>query len=309
MPRTSLLLVLAPLVSACAATLPPDRVERALYIDMLTMVRSQARTEWTVDRLALDNIGPGLAWSGCQVSPDKRESLLGWIDAQIALEETRLGGDAETAWRRHGKDLSAIDDLLELQRVRLALSGVHERAATDCPFWLEGDPEFIGLQGDAHRFVMVVESRGQLALNIRGGADGSARFSGGGAGRVLLGGGLSDRATLMTGFEVGGGGRFGADGDLSGVLYGAVPVLLRLPDAGRSLDLELAAVTFLEGSRGWPPGIRAAIAYGFITPRVGGAFSPQAMFWIGYEFHPRRGPEEPFHVIGLGTRIGVNIDP
>ncbi len=299
-------LLLAPLLVSCAATLPPDPVERALYVDTLTLIRSQARSEWTVDRLALDNIGPGLAWSACQVAPEKRESLLSWVEGEIANETARLGGDAETVWRKNGKDLGEVDDLIELNRVRQALVGLNERAASECPFWLEADPGFIGMQGDANRFVMFIESRGQLALNLR---EDSARFSGGGGGRILFGGGLSDRVTLMAGVEVGGGGRFGDDGELSGVLYGALPILLRLPDAGSAIDLELAAVTFLEGSRGWPPGIRAAIAYGFVTPRVGGAFSPHAMLWLGYEFHPQRGSDEPFHVIGFGTRIGVDIDP
>jgi hypothetical protein len=230
---------------------------------------------------------------------------MSWVDRRVEAEKARLGGDARTAWLSSGKDLDAVEDLIELERVRAALATVDERA--ECPFWLEADPDFIGLQGDAHRFVMYIESRGQLALNIQD--SGSARFSGGGGGRVLLGGGLSDRVTLLSGIEVGGGGRFGEDGKLSGVLTGAVPVLVRLSDAGTAWDLELAAVSFLEGSKSWPPGLRAAIAFGFITPRVGGAFSPQAMFWLGYEYHPRRDDEEPFHIIGLGTRIGVAIDP
>lgn len=306
MTRLALLLSCVGLAS-CATTLPGDPVERALYVDTLTLVRSQARDEWTVDRVALDGIRAGVAWSGCQVAPDKRRGLVSWLDGQIAAERARLGGDAKTAWLARGKDLDEVEDLIELERVRAAIASLEERAASDCPFWLEEDPEFIGMQGDAHRFVMFVESRGQLALNIQ--SSGKTRASGGGGGRILLGGGLSDRVTLMAGVEVGGGGRFGDDGSLSGVLTGAIPVLVRLANAGSAIDLELAAVSFLEGSKSWPPGVRAAIALGFVTPRVGGAFSPQAMFWLGYEYHPRRDDEAPFHIIGLGTRIGVDIDP
>lgn len=294
-------------LASCATALPPDPIERALYVDTLTLVRSHARDEWTVDRIAQNEIAPGVAWSACQVAPDKRRALLSWLDGQIANEQTRLGGDAKTAWLARGKDLGEVDDLLELQRVRAALASIDERAATDCPFWLEEDPEFVGMQGDAHRFIIYAESRGQLALNVQ--SSGGARVSGGGGGRLLLGAGLSDRVSLLSGLEVGAGGRFGADGSLSGVLTGALPVLVRFADAGTALDLELAAVSFLEGSKAWPPGIRAAIAYGFQTPRVGGAFAPHAMFWLGYEYHPRREDEEPFHVIGVGTRIGVAIDP
>lgn len=290
--------------SGCAASLPPDPVERALYVDALTVVRAQARDEWTVDRLALAEVAPAVSWSVCQVDPERRAGLGSWLDAEIAREERRLGGSAEAGWRRAGKDLDVIDDLLELQRVRAALAEVRPE---DCPFWLEADPDFRGMQGDAERLVLILESRGGVALNLR--AEGGLRFSGGGAGRVLVGFGASDRLTVATGFEIGGAGRFDQEGDVTGVLGGAFPLLVRLADAGSLVDLEVAAVTFLEGARGWPPGIRAAIAFGFLTPRVGGAFSPAAMFWLGYEYHPRRGLDDPFHVIGLGTRIGVDFDP
>ncbi len=292
------------LLTGCASTLPPDPIERALYVDTLTVVRSQVRGEWTVDRVAIDSITPGVAWSVCQVAPERRAGLTTWIDGEIAKEEQRLGGSAEVGWKRAGRDLDEVEALLELQRVRAALASVREG---DCPFWLEADPEFRGTQGDAERLVLLLESRGQVALNIRN--DGSLRFSGGGAGRVLVGYGFSDSFTLATGFEIGGAGRFDQEGEVSAVLGGAVPILFRFADASEIIDLELAAVTFLEGARGIPPGIRAAVAFGFLTPRVGGAFSPSALFWFGYEYHPRRGADDPFHVIAIGTRIGVDVDP
>ncbi len=292
------------LLTACSASLPPDPVERALYNDTLTVVRSQDRSEWTVDRVALAEVTPGVAWSVCQVAPERRAGLLSWLDRQIADEERRLGGPAELAWQKAGKDLDAVEELLELQRVKLAIAEVRD---DDCPFWLEADREFRGMQGDAERVVLFLESRGQVALNLRG--HGGLRFSGGGAGRILVGYGFSDRFTMATGFEIGGFGRFDESGDVTGVLGGAFPLLFRFADASELVDLELAAVTFLGGANGSPPGVRAAIAFGFLTPRVGGAFSPAAMFWVGYEFHPRRGADDPFHVIALGTRIGVDIDP
>lgn len=306
--RTSLI-VLSIVIPGCTSVLPVAPVERALVNDVRTIVRSQARSEWTVDRSALDMIAPAVAWSACQVSADERARSLQWLDGAIGDEEEALGGrglPAADLWRRADKDLGELDDLLELSRIRLALAGLHTRAADDCPFWLEADPEFSGMQGDADRFILLLESRGGVTLHLRGSA---LAFGGGGAGRVLVGGGLSDRLTLAAGFEIGGTGRFDEDGEVTGVLGAALPVLLRFVDAGSVIDLELAATTFLGGARGWPPGVRAAVAFGVVTPRVGGAFSPSAVFWIGYELHPARGPDEAFHVIGLGTRIGVDVDP
>ncbi|MFO0744435.1 MAG: hypothetical protein U1F43_02030 [Myxococcota bacterium] len=296
-------------LGACSSVLPEAPVERALVNDLRTIVRSQARDEWTVDRIALQAVAPAVAWSACQVAPDGRARALAWLDGAIAAESERLGGrDLPPAelWRKAGKDTGALDDLLELQRMRLALGELDLRAAADCPFWLEADPRFVGTQGDADRFVLVLESRGGAALHIRGSSLG---FGGGGGGRVLIGGGLSQRMSLVAGVELGGTGRFDEHGKVTGVLGAALPVVLRLVDAGSVIDLELAATTFLQGARGWPPGVRAAIAFGVVTPRVGGAFSPSAVFYIGYELHPARGPDAPFHIIGIGTRIGVDVDP
>lgn len=299
------LLILA-LTSGCASTVPVTHDERALYRDVVTLVRAKARDEWTVDRIAQDEIAPGVMVSACQVAPETRTSLIAWVTAEIARTEAELGGDARTVWLREGRDKDAVADLLELARVKDALATAHAEAERDCPFWLEADPDFIGVQGDANRFVLFLESRGQLGLTLRGD---SARFAGGGAGRILLGAGLDNDATLAAGLELGGGGRLGDDDRIVGVLSGAMPVLLRFTDMGRAFDVEVAAVTFLRGVEGWPPGFRAALAYGFLTPRIGGAFSPQAMFWLGYEYHPARGQDAPYHLIGLGTRIGLDIDP
>jgi hypothetical protein len=294
------------LLSACATATPVDPLERALYFDVLTLVRSKARDAWTIDRIAQDEISAGVMESACQVPEASRKGLLAWLEARKSSLETSLGGDARAVWLREGRDVDAISDLLELSRVQTAIANADQRAAEDCPFWLDANGEFIGLQGDADRFVIFLESRGQLGLTFR---DDAVRLAGGGAGRLLLGGGIGERTTLVAGLELGGGGRFAEDGRIQGVLSGALPILLRFGDAGSAFDLEAAAVTYLQGGEGWPPGFRTAIAYGFITPRIGGAFAPHAMFWLGYEYHPARGRDEPFHIIGVGTRIGVSIDP
>jgi hypothetical protein len=293
------------LSAACATASPTVPAQRALYNDVLTLVRSQARDEWTLDRVALGNIAPGVAWSGCQTDAPTRRGLLAWLDAAISAEEARLGSSAAEHWRRH-RDKGEVADLIELDRVRKAVADLHTRAEAECPFWLEADPAFVGTQGNAERFTIWLESRGGGSLNIRGDA---LALSGGGAGRALFGSGISDRLTLMAGLELGGAGRFDLEGKVSAVFGAAIPVVLRFVDAGQVFDIEVAATTFLDPDIGLPPAIRVALAYGFVTPRVGGAFSPMATFWVGWEYHPPRGDDPPFHMIGLGTRIGVDIDP
>ncbi len=301
-------------VAACA-TLPEPQTppERALLGDLRTLVRSRARDAWTVDRVSQEAIAPGVAVSGCQAGPEVRRGLITWLDGRITAEEARLGGTATAIWRRD-RSLDELDELLELQRVRAAVSGLDARAAVDCPFWLEADPGFIGVEGDADRLVLWLESRGGGSVNLR---RGDLALSGGGAGRALLGHGVGRAMTLAAGLELGGAGRFerrtrldgGTESEISGVLGAAVPLVVRFADAGEVVDLEVAATAFLDGGVTMPPGIRAAVAWGLVTPRIGGAFSPMALFWVGWEYHPRRGDEAPFHMIGLGTRVGVDIDP
>jgi hypothetical protein len=300
--------------AACASGPQPDlAAEQALLHDVRTLVRSHARDAWTVDRISQEAIAPGVAVSACQAGPEARRGLIAWLDARITVESGRIGGSAAEVWRREGS-LDAVEDLLELQRVRAAVAGLDARADADCPFWLAADPDFIGIEGDADRGVLWLESRGGGSINLRGR---DVALSGGGAGRLLVGYGFGRDVTLAGGLELGGAGRFARTRDeagrmvseISGVLGAAVPVVLRLADAGEVIDLEVAATAFLDGKPMAPPGVRAAVAWGLVTPRVGGAFSPMALFWVGWEYHPRRGDEAPFHMIGVGTRVGVDIDP
>jgi hypothetical protein len=312
--RLLALLALATGLAACATGPQPATVaERALLSDVRTLVRSRARDAWTVDRVSQEAIAPGVAVSACQAGPEARRGLLAWLDGRISAEQLRLGGPAAEVWRRE-RDLDPVEGLLELQRIRAAVGGLDARADVDCPFWLAADPDFIGVEGDADRLVLYLESRGGGSVNLRGR---DVALSGGGAGRLLVGHGLGRGLTLAAGVELGGAGRFerrsqadgGAVSDITGVIGAATPLILRFADAGEVVDLELAATAFLGGGAVAPPGLRAAVAWGLVTPRVGGAFSPMALFWVGWEYHPRRGDEAPFHMIGLGTRVGVDIDP
>lgn len=294
-------------VSACASALPEAPAERALVNDVRAIVRAQARGEWIVDRVALDSIMPAVAWSACQVTPEARDASLVWLDTTIAGERARLGGGTtRELWIANDRDRGELSDLIELERMRLALGTLSARATEDCPFWLEGRQTFDGIQTDASRFIALLESRGQGSLNIRGS---DVALGGGGGGRLLVGAGLSERWTLVGGLELSGTGGLDEDGDVQALLGGAIPFVLRHVDAGIVFDVELALVTFLTGKPGIPPGVRAAIGYGFVTPRVAGSFAPQAVIWLGYEFYPDRDDDPAFHVISIGTRIGLDFDP
>src|SRR5688572_20504865 len=162
-PMRGVLALLAVTGIGCGAT-PPRTAERALYLDLRKIVELQESTDWVVDRLEIEEVSPQVMRSVCQVEAPARARLISWLDRRIGEE----GGPAEEAWRREGRDLGAISGLLRLERIRLVLGWAHANADADCPFWLETDPHFAGLQIDDARFVLLAESLGSGALFFRG---------------------------------------------------------------------------------------------------------------------------------------------
>lgn len=294
-------------LAACGHVRPEAPTEAALYEDARRIVQTASATGWIIDRVEIDRLGPTLMQSTCQVSAERREALLRWLDLRILA----LGGPAAEAYLREGRDKSAVSDILEMERVRDLVAWGHTHSEADCPFWLEPSDGFDGVQGDYDRLVLVLETRGLASINISGGDVG---VGGGGGGRVLLGYGTSHELTLLFGGEVGGAGIFQPDPEtgertLKGTVVGAVPFVFRFNDGGRVWDVETAlAGIWRESDERLDLGARVAFGTGVATPRVG-AFKPMVMLWVLYEFFPPQGGGPANHFIGIGTRIGVNIDP
>lgn len=299
------LAALLPFVLGACASLPPGRAESALYIDVRKAVELREGSDWVVDRLEVGALAAGAMRSACQVDAPARERLLAWLDAEL----TAAGGPAEAAYRRD-RDAS-IGRLLSLERVRAVVRFADEHAH-ECPFWLEPDAAFAGVQTDAYRLVLLAESVGGGGLIVSGG---QARLGGGGGGRLTLGLGLDQRVTIGVGAELGGIGSFGsADGtggrSLVARFTAAIPLVVRITNISRILDLEVAMTTRWSASNlRLPPGGRAAIGYGLTTVRVG-PFMPTGLLYVSYEYLP---PSDDGlaaeHLIMLGTKVGLDFDP
>lgn len=291
--------------SACA-TWPADRTERALYVDLAKAVELSNDTGWVVDRVQLENNAEDALLSVCQVAPDKRARLAAWVDAELA----RAGGSAERIYRERGRDRAAASDALQLERVRALLRYADEHAATDCPFWLEPEPDFLGVQGDEGRLVVWAETVGYGSLVFE---RDDAAIGGGGGGRVLFGYGLGPQLTLALGGEIGGAGAFIENErntrTIETTFSAAVPVVLRMSKLSRVLDLELGPIVRINPDRDlMPPGFRGALALGFTTMRSS-SFMPYALLWLGYEYHPPLPGDPEDHSLHIGTRVGVDWDP
>lgn len=304
----SLLSLLVLLAAGCAAPRPPPGPQRALHDDLTAIVVTEARSDWVADRLEFEQMGPRALQSGCLTPPTDRQALRAWLDAEIA----RQGGPAAARYAKNGNDFKSIEDLVELERIRGTLAWIEAHAADDCPFWLQPDADFAGVQSSQGRFVLLVESMGGFQL-VRGeGPD--LRFGGGGGGRLLPGFGLTDRVTLVGGFELGGTTTFPADSNGSRTVKPAwafaTPVMMRLHAGTWRFDTEAALIARapIEAPDDLRYGARLAQAVGIAGLRVAGVM-PYVMIWAGYEWLPPAGGESGVEIMRFGTRVGIDWDP
>lgn len=293
--------IVAALLCACGP-LPQDGPQRGLYVDLRTQVENQEQTDWLPDQHQVEKMAGRALRSACQVRPGDRTALLEWLDARIIAE----GGPPEAAWERAGRDLDAIDDLMTLHRVRILLEHIDEQT-DDCPFWLEVDEDFAGIETDTGRLVITAESLGALQLFFGG----DTEFAGGsGGGRLLFGGGLTDRFSLSAGAEAGVSSTFPKDDEgrrsVKAAVTAATPLILRVKDGTWRYDTE-AALTGRIADQDLDQlemGMRVGQTIGLVAPRIAGLM-PFAGIWISHEWLPGL----DLHILRVGSRVGVELDP
>lgn len=298
--------VVAPLLFGFGPA-PEAQPERALYLDLQKIVDSRARFEWVADRIEAEEAARQAMRSLCQVDAAGRERLRAWIAAEIQSR----GGPAAAQFAA-GVPLGDLGKVMRLERVRVVMDVVEPRLGGECGFWSQPDPAFAGVQTDARRFVIFVESNGggQLYLNYH-----PLTFGGTGAGRMLLGYGLDDRFTLAAGPELGAASTFPRDEktgtrSVKAAFLAGAPLVLRYVHSTFLLDSELGVTARApeDDLEGWQFGYRAMVGLGTSEPRIGD-FMGYLLFTMGYELVPGNDIHETAHILRLGTRLGFDWDP
>lgn len=191
-------------LTACAASSAPKAPsELALFRDLERQVTVAAATGWGIDRLEIDRMLETTLDSMCRVDHLDRQGLQRWLDDEIVRE----GGPVDAVWRQRGKDLSNVDDLLRLTRVRALLARAEE-TSNDCPFWVEPETPFRGRQISGRGWQLTVGGGGKATVTSQGG---HRDLSYGGAGRLMLGRIFDDGDGLYAGVEIGGSASFPKD--------------------------------------------------------------------------------------------------
>lgn len=303
----------AVMLTVCTATamgcvsLPEPPPERALYVDLRSIIQTRARIDWVVDRDELVEASSAIMNTICRTPTPVRRSLYAWLNEQLVLE----GGSAKAIYDANGGDLSAAREALTLERVRAALDFADTRVEKDCPFWLQPEPDFDGVQSNTHRFVVLAESMGSAQLVMQ---DGVVDLGGGGLGRIMPAWGITDRITLAFGLELGVASTFPKTDEgsrsVKPVIAGGIPAILRVHDGTFRYDLEMSAVGRATRNEfdGLRYGGRVAVGAGVATLRIAGVM-PYVMAWAGYEYLLPGAGQSETHVVRAGSRVGFNWDP
>jgi len=193
----ALKLVVVLALGACSRTpAPRDPSEHALYRDLERQVTVAAATGWGIHRLEIDGMLESALDSVCRVDVLDRRGLHAWLATGIA----HRGGPVEEAWRKRGKKLSKVSELLVLDRVRMLLARADEMSL-DCPFWLEPESPFRGRQISENTWQLVLGAGGNSSALQRGDVQ---DINLGGSGRILLGRTFAGGDGLYTGIDIGG---------------------------------------------------------------------------------------------------------
>ncbi len=308
------MLALAGLLAAGLALLPPDEATAAaplpgsatesLIFDLQRAVTLREQRGWAIDRFVYEGLLPDALLSVCATPPPARVDAAAHLDARIAA----LGGPVEAAWRKRGRDLGKVSELLGITRTRRLLALAMRSSKRDCPFWMTPKPKFSGRQRDVDRLTLGAEGGGLATFRV---ADGRAVGGGGGAGRVVISQGFAQRWSLRAGIEVGGGALSDKELSVAGIgteLFATLPVTLRRVGRNWLFDFEAAAVAL---GVPWRKndymryGARIGILGGFSYLRVLDVL-PWAGYAISYEYvFGRRGLSDQWS-IRAGFRFGFS---
>jgi hypothetical protein len=269
---------------------------RSLRSDLERLVEVQQSGSWRIDRYEIEDMMPHALLSVCRSTPAARVDLLGVLEARIK----ELGGPVEAAYAKN-KDLSSLKTLLFVSRVRDLLAEAIKRAPTECPFQLEPQEHFRGVQGDDERFSLNIETGGLVQLRR---SESRWTYGGGGLGRLLLSRGFGGYS-LMAGPELAGGAMLQPGAESFVINYfPAIPLVLRIYDVSWHWDLETAALSWFQADDTHVSfGVRAGLSVGVQSRRARGVI-PWAGLTFAYE-HYFAGPRPAAEFLRGGLRVGL----
>jgi hypothetical protein len=271
----------------------------ALLFDLERIIASEESGGWLLEQEEQDSIHHDVMESVCRAAPAVRARALEQLGQRIAPL-----GDPRALYERAGGQLtSEVESALSAQRALSALQRGTAAAPGECPFWVQADPEFRGLQSTRDRWIVNFDTGGTVQLRR---TQGDWSIGAGGFGR-MLGGYSFTHLSLLAGVELGGGALVEPHTKPTAFAVNyipALPVILRLHRDAWNIDLEGASVGLFQASNHrLSYGVRGGVTVGVSALRVRGIL-PWVGIGLAAEYHFENSARPEAWYLRGGLRVG-----
>jgi len=293
----------APVAPAAPEAAPDAASVDALLFDLSRIVSAEENSGWLIDAEALDEVHGDVMASVCRTAPAVRAAALAHTEREAAKR-----GDPRALYARSGELTSEVEAALRASREYEALRRAVVDAPRECPFWVQVDPQFRGLQSTRDRFILNFDTGGTVQLRQ---TQGTWTIGVGGFARALAGYTFT-RVSLLSGIEMGGGALVEPKTQPTQFAVNylpALPVIVRTHYQDWNFDLEGAPVAlFQAGNSQWSYGVRAGATLGFSSLRLRGVL-PWVGLAVATEYHFANSARPEAWYLRGGFRVGGVWDP
>ena len=275
-----------------------------MLFDLERIVLAEESSGWLIDAAAERRIHPDVMESVCRAVPAVRAAALEQVEA-----ESRSLGDPRTLYLEAGGQLTArVEAAISADRRLAALRHAVEAAPEECPFWLQAESEFRGVQGTRDRVVLNFDTGGTVQLRS---TEGTLTVGAGGFGRLLAGYSFT-HVSVLAGVELGGGAMLEPNTQPTEFVINylpALPLVVRLHHQAWNFDLEGASVAlFQAGNNELSYGVRGGLTVGISSLRIRGIL-PWVGLGIATEYHFGNSARPEALYLRSGFRVGGVWDP
>ena len=295
----------ASFASAAAPSANDSESADALLEDTKVLVHAAETFGWFLDAEEYREIYPVLLESTCRVSEEARALAV----RRLTSLKSQRGDPAKLFEQASREWTDEATKAVKIHRQLHALKQAVVGAEKSCPFWIDAETPFLGLQSPSRKFTLSLETGGLLQFRR---TEGDFTFGGGGAARVLPGYGIGESLSVLAGIEFGGGAMLRTDtSDTQFVLnyFPAIPMVLRFRSTSWHIDSEIAGVgLFQANDPSLSYGVRVGGGFGLSVPRARGLL-PWAGVVLAVEHFVPSGGRPSAQFLRGGIRLGFRWPP
>ncbi|MFO1471571.1 MAG: hypothetical protein U1F27_11090 [Turneriella sp.] len=281
--------------------LPEGASEKSLVRDLAMIVTSHEQTGWTIDELEVRQMLGNSIVSFCAVDATAVENVRVWFDR--ILKDV----DIKKLYEQNGKSLQKIQRVLVLWRSRLLFEeAMKMRNAQKCPFWIDEQKPFPGVQDENHKLLLAFETGGRFYAQ----REKRDTIGAGGIVRMMVGYGFAHRFAVRTGLEFG----FSAQapdpnsGKASPLVFAsAFPITIQHRFLAEYIEYEAGPLAYFDQSRNslqW--GVHLGIGVGVSRMRIR-AIMPSVILTVNYQYVPPEGGFVEVHRLSIGARAAFSL--